>query len=258
MIKYIMRKTIYKEFDKESQDMLLQLSFKHDLIVYFCFLFWGLGLVCLYIPILIIRICEGREFSMNTQIVLIIFYLIYFFIFFILLKVFENSIVVFSLSLAEKIYFFVCTTKGKALSKEDLKNIKRLNEKLYEKIEKQMCRGYCYAICFEICKALKKGYIEFIAAKHISTHDEDEKAFTMHVLYINNGWAFDTFSGRQFPIEQLHEIYKAKVYKIFSFDEISSCSYEEFKEEQEPNLAKWCKNNDCSEYWKGKNDKENT
>ena len=42
-----------------------------------------------------------------------------------------------------------------------------------------------------------------------------KKLFTMHVLYINNGWAFDTFSGRQFPIEQLHEIYKAKVYKNF-------------------------------------------
>ena len=78
----------------------------------------------------------------------------------------------------------------------------------------------------------------------------------MHVLYVNNCWAFDTYSSRQYPIEKLHEIYKAKIYKSFSFDEISNKSYEEFREEQEPELAKWSIDNDCSMFWK--DDKEET
>ena len=256
MIKYIMRKTIYKKFDKETQDILLQLGLKYDVIKFLCIMFWLVGLFILYIPMLIIEICEGRKFSMITNIALIIFYLVCFVIFLILLKVFESSVIAFSMLLAEKIYFLVCTTRGKALSKEDFKNIKRLNEKLYECIEGQMCIGYCYKTCFDICKTLGKGAIEFIAVKQISPNDEEKGDFTIHVLYVNNGWAFDTFSVRQFSIENLHEIYKAKIYKTFSFDDISCKSYEEFREEQEPNLAKWCKNNNCTEYWK--NDEENT
>ena len=62
--------------------------------------------------------------------------------------------------------------------------------------------------------------------------------------------------NRQYPIEKLHEIYKAKIYKSFSFDEISNKSYEEFREEQEPELAKWSIDNDCSMFWK--DDKEET
>ena len=165
----------------------------------------------------------------------------------------------FSYLLAERIYFLGCTTKGKALCKNELKTIKQVNKKLYAFIATQMCRGYCYSICFEICKALKKGSIEFLAVKKFSPHDDEEddgKNFTMHVLYVNNGWAFDTYSSRQYPIENLHEIYKSKVYKIFSFEEISCKSYEEFREEQEPELAKWSTNNDCSMFWKG--DKEET
>lgn len=64
------------------------------------------------------------------------------------------------------------------------------------------------------------------------------------------------YSSRQYPIEKLHEIYKAKIYKSFSFDEISSKSYEEFREEQYPELAKWSIDNNCSMLSKG--DKEET
>ena len=120
-----------------------------------------------------------------------------------------------------------------------------------------MCRGYCYAICFEICKALKKGCIEFLAIKKFSPHDDEEddgKGFTMHVLYVNNGWAFDTYSSNQYPLEKLHKIYKAKVYKTFSYEEISGKSYEEFKEKQEHELTKCSNDNDCFMFLKVDND----
>ena len=115
------------------------------------------------------------------------------------------------------------------------------------------------AYSFHLGNDKNKSCIEFLAIKKFSPHDDEEddgKDFTMHVLYVNNGWAFDTYSSRQYPIEKLHEIYKAKIYKSFSFDEISNKSYEEFREEQEPELAKWSIDNDCSIFWK--DDKEET
>lgn len=259
MIKYFMRRTIYKEFDKESQDMLLQLTSKQHIIEILCAMFWAVAFIFTYIPVFIIDVCEDIELSMITQIAIIAFMLICMAGLLVSMKVFKRAMFGFSQLLAERIYFLVCTTKGKAICKNDLKIINQANEKLYSLIATQMCRGYCYAICFEICKALKKGCIEFLAIKKFSPHDDEEddgKDFTMHVLYVNNGWAFDTYSSLQYPIEKLHEIYKAKIYKSFSFDEISNKSYEEFREEQEPELAKWSIDNDCSMFWK--DDKEET
>ena len=183
--------------------------------------------------------------------------MIYFFVLHALMRVFKREIFGFSYLLAEKIYFLICTTKGKAISKSDFKIIKQVNEKLYELISMQRCRGYCYSICFRICKVLKKGSIEFLAVKKFSLHDKedgDEKNFIMHVLYVNNGWAFDTYSSNQYPLEKLHKIYKAKVYKTFSYEEISGKSYEEFKEKQEHELTKCSNDNDCFMFLKVDND----
>lgn len=259
MIKYIMRRTIYKEFDHDSQKMLLKLKSKHHIIEFLCFMVWAVIWFFTFIPLFIIDICEDVEFSMTTQVAIMVFIVASAIGLVVCLKVFKRAMFGFSQLLAEKIFFLVCTTKGKALRKNDFNIIKQVNEKLYLFVATQMCVGYCYSICFEMCKALKKGSIEFLAVKKFSPPDEEDddgKDFTMHVLYVNNGWAFDTYSSRQYPIEQLHQIYKAKVYKSFSFDEISSKSYEEFREEQEPELAKWSNDNDCSMFWKG--DKEDT
>ena len=228
MIKYLMRKTIYKGVDHETQDMLLQLIARHHIIEFVCFMFWAVIYIFPFIPLFIIDVCEDVEFSMTTQIAIIAFMLICFIGLLIFFKVFTRAMVGFSQLLAEKVYFLGCTKKGKALSK----------------------------IGFEMCKALKKGTIEFIAVKKIAMdkddEDDDGKAFTMHVLYINKGWAFDTYSARQYPVEKLHEIYKAKVYKAFDFDSIRDKSYDEFRDEQEPELAKWSTINDCSMFWKKK------
>ena len=190
---------------------------------------------------------------MTTQIEIIAFTLFCFVGFIASFSVFKTSMLDFLELLAERIYFLVCTTKGKALCKNDLKIIEKEDEKLYYFIATQICWGYCYSVCFEICQILKKGSLEFLAVKKLSPHNDEEndgKEFTMHVLYLNDGWAFDTFSSRQYPIEKLHKIYKAKIYKEFSFDEISGKSYEEFMEEQEARLSEWAIENDCSMFLK--------
>lgn len=193
MIKYFMRRTIYKDFDKESQDRLLQLDSKKRIIEILCFMFWAVAYIFPFIPLFIINVCEDIEFSMTTQIAIMAFTCICFVGWLACIKVFKRAVFGFSQLLAEKIYFLVCTTKGKALCKNEFNAVKRANENLYEFIATQMCRGYCYSICFEICKILKMGSIEFIAVKRFSPHDDEEddgKDFTMHVLYVNNGWAF--------------------------------------------------------------------
>lgn len=259
MIKYFMRKTIFKEADKESQDRLLKLTLKWYIIEFLCVMFWPLIYILPYIPLYIINVCEDVKLSMTTQIAILVFISIYFIVFLVSIIVFKKAMFGFSLMLAKMIYFLVCTMKGKALNKSDIKVIKQVNEILYEHISTQMCCGYCYSICFDICKTLKKGEIEFIAIKKNFPYDKEEddgKDFTMHVLYVNNGWAFDTYSSCQYPINELHEIYKAKIYKTFSFDEISGKSYEEFREEQVNELEKWSNENDCSMFLRG--DKKDT
>lgn len=254
MIKYFMRKTIYKEFVKEDQDILLQLISKQHIIEFFCNMFWGFVFITSFIPLFIIYICKDVKFSITAQIAIIIFILIYFVTFLISMKVFEKTMFEFTKLLAKKIYFLIFTKKGKALRKNDFDAIKQTNKKLYTFISTQMCQGYCYSICFSICKALKKGSIEFLAIRNFfpqNSKKDDEKDFTMHVLYVNNGWAFDSYSSRQFPIEKLHTIYKSKVYKAFSFEEICNKSYEDFKGEQEPELKKWAIANNCSMFVKG-------
>ena len=257
MIKYLMRKTIYKEVDHETQDMLLQLIARYHIIEFLCFMFWAVIYIFPFIPLFIIDVFEDVEISMTTQIAILAFALINAVGLLVSLKVFKRAMFGFSKLLAERIYFLACTKKGKALSKKDFETIRQVNENLYALIATQNCRGYCYSICFEMCKALKKGSIEFIAVKKFAVDKDDEddgKAFTMHVLYINDGWAFDTYSSRQYPIEKLHKIYKAKVYKVFDYASIRDKSYEEFRDEQEPELAKWSTINDCSMFWKEKNE----
>ena len=147
MIKYFMRRTIYKKFDRESQDMLLQLISKQYIIEIFCCMFWVIIPIFPFIPVCIIDVCEEIEFSMTTQMMLIGFMLICFVGLLVSMKIFGRVMFGFSQLLAEKIYFLVCTTKAKALCKSEFDTINQANEELYACIATQMCRGYCYSIC---------------------------------------------------------------------------------------------------------------
>ena len=249
MIKYLMQKTIFKETDSEKFDILFQLVSRYYVIEFFCFIFLIVIYIFPFIPLFIINIFENVNFSIITKSLIIAFILIWSIGFLIFLKIFKKAMFGFSELLAERIYFLTCTKKGKAISKNDFETIKQTNKKLYTIISTQNCQGYCYSVCFSICKILKKGSIEFIAIKDFSTNNNNKnikKEFTMHVLYVNNGWAFDTNSSRQYPIEKLHEIYKAKIYKVFDFDSIHNKTYNKFMKEQKSELVKWSNINDCS------------
>ncbi len=257
MLDFLIRKTILKDAKKETQDIVLKLigtEIKMELlclvIVWFYIFFMPV------ISVLVIA-CMLEEVKISIEIVVSIILLIHVICCAILAKYFHDSMVGFANSISAKIYFIKCTRKGNALSKDDFDLIKKSNKDVYTGISNQICQGYCYSICFEMLKALKKGKIEFLAVKNFNFDDnikwENEDDFTMHVLYINNGWAFDTYSSRQFPIEKIHKIFEAKVYKQFSYEDVKDKSYEQFRNEHATELAEWAKMNNCSMFWeKGK------
>ena len=253
MIKHILRRTEFKEFDKETQDLLLQLMSDKCIIKAICACVWSIAFLILVLPPLIICACNASEISTTACIAMELFALIVIIIFSICTKKFSEVLIEISETLSEKMYFAICTKKGKALSKKDFKIIKKYDEILYEYISKQDCRTYCYETCFRMCKVLKKGEIEFVAIKALQLNQMDinnaGKEFAMHALYINNGWVFDSYNVRQYRVAKIHQIYGAKVYRKFTFEEIQNKYYEQFREEQYPDLAKWCAANDCTEYW---------
>ena len=71
----------------------------------------------------------------------------------------------------------------------------------------------------------------------------------MHVLYVIDGWCYDTYSEMQYPLEEVLERSKAKIYKSFSYKDIQGKTYYEFKEENLAELQKWCEENDCYQKW---------
>lgn len=252
MLKYFMRKTVLKKFDVETQDILLQLVYHKHLIEFFCIIFRLLIYSYIFMPFIIALLYNNINLTLVSKIFMVIFLAIYFVGILLLCKIFTPDVNTFIQSLSRKMYFSYYTRKGNAILQQDFNIIEYSNNTLYESISSLKCRGCCYETCFEILKILKKGSIEFVAIKNIHYIDDIEdtdKNLTMHLIYVNNGWGFDTYSQRQIPMDKFYEIYQAKFYKDFSYDEIKDKSFDDFRKETCYELAQWCNKNDCSEFW---------
>lgn len=142
------------------------------------------------------------------------------------------------------LFFNIVALKGNAINKVDCKQIKATNKTLYHLIKTKECRGICYQVCFYILQALKKGSIKFIGIKPREA-DNLKNNFTMHVIYVNEDWCFDTYTRKQYKVEKLMTLYRAKEYKSFLYKDIAGKSYQEFKEDIRSELKKWCEENDC-------------
>ena len=142
------------------------------------------------------------------------------------------------------LFFHIYTVKGKAIAHNDYKKIKKYDKSLYRFIKTKRCTGYCYQVCFYLLKALKKGSIRFVAIK-VREVEKIKNEFTMHVIYVNEGWCFDTFTRKQYKVEELMNFYKAKEFKSFSYNDVAEKSYEEFREDNYSEMKIWCKENNC-------------
>ena len=159
---------------------------------------------------------------------------------------FEEEMKEMSNHISSKLYFFNVTRKGKALSKADFAKIAVKKPQLLNMIENGKCRGFCYSVCFDLLKVLQEGYIKIIAVKNIES--QDGKDYCLHVLYVNNGWAFDTYSHRQYPIKKILEIYQAKEFMDLYFEDIRSYSLQQFIYLKGDIIGRWCEKNDISQY----------
>lgn len=258
MVKFILRKTAFRQFDKKTQDHILPFLTKKYTTMWFCyFMFHFLVFIA---PMLLLWFSvKGKEFDSIYNIVLGVAIGIYGLILLTSYGYFHSEIIDFcNYTLADKLYNRLYAQRGKAISKEDFIKIKNENKELYDSITSSKCHGYCYATCFNLLRTLKTGNIKFMAVKLVSTGNET-KNYTMHVVYEKNGWVFDTYNQRQYPVEKDIALHNAIVYKNFSYDDIIFSSYDkfimllsygEFRDKNYDELAKWCKEHDCYQEWK--------
>ena len=155
------------------------------------------------------------------------------------IKRFENDIAI-------NIYNKRHLRKGNALNAEDFKIIKENNYDLYYLLTSIMAKGFCYNVCFELLKVLKKGEMLYVAV-YTGVGETEGQKYTMHVLYVNGDWCYDTYSEKQLPLEKVLKLSKGKIYRSYSYDDIKDKTYDEFRYEEATELKQWCINNDCFE-----------
>lgn len=246
MFKFLLRKTFLRKLNKEDQNIALLLKNEIQISIW-CFL---LLMIVLLMPcILFLTMCFLVEQTLVNGICIILpFFVYYGFIAWIIFK-FNSEISAFLELVKSKIFFTKYTTKGKAILKEDFEKMKDDDGKLYSQLMYRDCRGFCYFTCFAILKCLRKGEIRFIAEKLFDFDKKPEHYYTVHVIYVKDGWCFDTYSCKQFKVEDYMKLVKAIDYRSFNYEDIKDFEYDDFRRTYSSALKEWCEKNDCYESW---------
>ena len=256
MIKYFLRKFVYKDtnYTPEVRDTLIRLNKRKyvtsivDKLLLYCLLvlpFFNLTIICVFEDI------APKPITVYVSYGFAFFYLL---IWLAIIHLFSNAFRAFFLLITERMYYITCTMHGKALSFKDFriingyKKVLQNGYTLYNSISSHLSRGKCLLICLELLGLLKKGKIEFIAVLHLDVKEKAKKKapFDLHVIYLNNGWVYDTYSGRQYPEEKFFKIWKSIRYKQFSYEDLQGKSVYQFYAEKRSELQAWCKANNCS------------
>lgn len=242
MFEFFLRKIVFNNYDKESGKMLAKLLKKQKAIEYVSITIMPLILVMPLI-VAIFTILKTKFYFALTAFIAIYILISLWFTFF-----FKDEIAIFRSLLTKKLYFHFSTCKGHALSKKDFAELNQSSNTLYLKITNQLTQGFCYIISFYILKILKKGCMKFLAVREVSTTTSicSSPNRTIHVIYVNNGWAFDPFSCSQFPLNKLLSIYDGEIFDTFYLKDVNHKSYQDFSSSISSDLIKWCKTNNVS------------
>ena len=253
MLYYILRKTVWKN-DTPKQRKFLYCTRKEVHIVnylsrfmYICFC---MGFLSSEIVLLHNMILSNKKFI----IFLIFFLLQYSFILF-FATYFKQETKVFLSFISMKLFYNLITKRGKAISKNDFELIKTENETLYTYISELQCLENCYPVSCNLLKTLKKGHIEFISVINVFNEAKEETkpfANTIHAIYVNNGWCFDTYSHKQYKIKDFYKIFEAKLWKKFEYSDIENVDYNKILIPYVNEFAHWCRENNVYETWSKK------
>lgn len=239
MFEKLLRSTLLKNLSKDEQETAMLLKEKvrigfivESFLVIFLILIFALSFW-------LMEQSENNVYGDDLS-------LFYVLITFLLVRRFFRIIKFLKKIISNNLYSSRYTINGNAILKSDFETIKKKDKELYSLIMHQQCQGYCYAVCFNLLKCLKKGVIQFVAVRNIQLNKQDNTSmYTMHVLYVNNSWCFDTYSQRQYPLDECIKKFNAKTYKCFSIEDIKGKTFKEFKKEYAPELKVWCEENDC-------------
>lgn len=251
MFEFFIRKTIMKNLSKEDQDlkMLLKHKIKMEILGETLLnVLRGIPIAFLFTMLITIE----HTLTYTIQCVTLVFLYCIFAIWF--EKRFKNEIDIFWSLISNSLYTKRYVVRGNAISKEDFEVIKKDANNLYNLITMQRTNGFCYFICFEILKCLKKGKLMFIASKVLQDEKDKNgnKDYTMHVLYVNNGWCFDTYSQMQYPVEEVLKRMRARTFKIFNYKTVKEMTFEEFRNKYGQELKEWCQKNNCYQIFTNK------
>lgn len=249
MLNFVLRKFTFKNASKEAMYSYALIKDRIKMFWLADFLVYIFGVLPLVFMLMSLICCIRNNESIDNFVFLIICPIAYICFLIYFMKRFGKCVTNFILNIGSTLYFNKYVIKGNAISKDDFNNIKKENEILYCIIKNVNSQGYCYRVCFELLKTLQKGSILFIAIKPFDEEESKEYGYTMHVLYVNNDWCFNTFSGRQHPLEEALSRHYAKTYTSYSYDDIKDKTYEEFKKDEFLALKKWCIENDCYQKW---------
>lgn len=246
MFKFLLRKTVLRKLNKEDQDIALML--KDEIRLSMC-CFFILMVVVLMPCIILLTMCFLVEDTvLNAIYIIFTFFTYYGFIAYLIFK-FSDEISTFLELIKSKLFFTKYTVKGNAILKEDFEKIRKEKNNVYDDLRYRTCRGYCYSTCFSILKCLQKGEIKFIAIKYFDFEKETDHYYTVHVIYVKDGWCFDTYSCKQFKVEYYMKHVKGIDYRSFNYEDIKDFEYDDFRKTYSPKLKDWCEKNNCHEEW---------
>ncbi len=183
---------------------------------------------------------QPYKLSNPFQIIIVLLYFTFYYLCYLLFKDSSFGAIIYLkyCKCIDFLFFLIYTRKGEAIKTSDFKEIKLNNKELYNDISTDECQGQCYTTCFDILKTLKKGKIIFLVT---GVHYYDNPS--MHVLYVNNGWCFDTNFRMQFEYMKVLGEYDVCIFKQFDYEEVKGLSFEEFRCMHKKEIEEWCNKN---------------
>ena len=248
MIELLMRKILYGKYSKEAQKLLYEIDGKRDFIEFIVYYSFRSTILYPIILLFVIEYFNNFNLTITSHLIGLVLVIIYLICYLVIYIFFKREIFIFLKEVSNNLFFNIYTLKGKALTKKDFLDLRKKNKTVFKCIYNKACRGYCYWTCFEICKGLKKGSIEIIALPNCSKKQREEYKYIVHVIYVNNGYCFDTNTAMQYPIKEYYN--KNEAIKMLSYDIeiIKNKSFFEFKTEYEKEIGNICELYNCKKF----------